>query len=347
MPQRCIVLGASAGGVEALKVLVSYLPADLPAPVFVVLHIPAYTRSLLAEILSKSGPLPAIHPEDGAKIRPSTIYIAPPDHHLLIHDGCMAVKKGPRENGFRPSIDALFRSAAYAYRQNAIGVVLSGALHDGTSGLWTIKHLGGIAIVQEPDEALHDSMPRSALESVEVDYRLPAREIGELLGQLVYDQPAEERIVENHEERDLEDRIAKEVEIAAGTKLSEESILNLGEPTSFTCPECHGALIRIEEGKQFRFRCHTGHGYTEDALLERAMQSTGEMIWQATRGLQEVEMLLKHIGQHIRDAGDPQQAESFFAKARELEGRASRFQKEALDHESLSTDTLIKQQPSN
>ena len=137
MPQRCIVIGASAGGLKPLKELVSRLPADLPAPVFAAMHVPAYQPSQLPEILSRTGPLPAIHPEDNRRTEAGFIYVAPPDHHLLVDDGHMAVKRGPKENGFRPSIDALFRSAAYSFGPEAIGVVLSGALNDGTSGLWS------------------------------------------------------------------------------------------------------------------------------------------------------------------------------------------------------------------
>ncbi len=268
------------------------------------------------------------------------IYVAPPDHHLLIDDGHVAVKRGPKENGFRPSIDALFRSAAYSYGSGTIGVVLSGALHDGASGLWTIKRLGGIAIVQDPYEARYPSMPRSALEYMEADYTVRSEEIAPLLTRLAHEQPTQAMSVETDLDPRLEERIAKEVQIAAGTDLSQKEILKLGELTPFTCPECHGALVRIIEGKLSRFRCHTGHGYTEDALLEGVMQSVGEMIWQATRGSQEAEMLLEHMGQHIRDAGDPVRADKFFAKAREIAKRASRLQKMALENESLSESSL-------
>ena len=340
MPHRCIVIGASAGGFEVVVDLASNLPEDLPAPVFVVMHVPAHHPSHLPAILSKAGHLRAMHPEDGQKIEPSFIYVAPPDHHLLIDDGSVAVKRGPKENGFRPSIDALFRSAAYAYGPRAIGVVLSGALYDGTSGLWTIKRLGGTAIVQDPYEAQYASMPRSAREYVEADYTVRSIEMPELLTRLANEQPAGEMITGDDIEHGLEDRIAKEVQIAAGTSISQKSILELGELTPFTCPECHGALAEITEGKLSRFRCHTGHGFTAEALLEGVMESIGELIWQVTRGLQEAEMLLEHMGRHIRDAGDPSRAQKFFAKARELEKRASRFQEMATDHESLSSNKL-------
>src|SRR5215211_7250344 len=244
MLPRCIVIGASAGGFEVLKQLVSQLPADLAVPVFIVLHIPAYEPSLLPELFDHFGPLSALHPQDGAQIQAGYIYVAPPDHHLLIDDSHVAVKKGPKENGFRPSIDALFRSAAYSYGPGAIGVVLSGALHDGTSGLWTIKRLGGVAIVQDPYEAEYASMPRSALEYVEADYRVRSKEIAALLTRLAREQPIEEMIAGNDTEDNIEQRIAKEVQIAAGTNLSQKSILELGELTPFACPDCHGALVK-------------------------------------------------------------------------------------------------------
>jgi two-component system, chemotaxis family, protein-glutamate methylesterase/glutaminase len=337
--QRAIVMGASAGGVETLKEVVSQLPADLPAPVFVVLHIPPFVASSLPNILRKAGPLPAVHPQDGEKIKPGVIYIAPPDHHLLIENGHVAVKKGPKENRFRPSIDALFRSAAYVYGPRAIGVVLSGALDDGTSGLWSIKRLGGIAIVQQPHQAQFESMPRSALEYVEVDHNLPSTEIGALLGELVHEPPAPEMPLED----DLKTRLATEVQIAAEDGAFQKGIMKLGALTPFTCPECHGALVKIAEGKMSRFRCHTGHAYTDNSLLEAVMESTGERLWQVIRSFEEGVMLLDHMGQHLRDAGDADRAKIFFTKARELEQRSKTFHAAALVHESLSGDNLGQQ----
>src|SRR5215212_2870527 len=214
MLPRCIVIGASAGGFEVLKELVSQLPADLAVPVFIVLHIPAYEPSLLPELFDHFGPLSALHPQDGAQIQAGHIYVAPPDHHLLIDDSHVAVKKGPKENGFRPSIDALFRSAAYSYGPGAIGVVLSGALNDGTSGLWSIKRLGGIAIVQDPYEARYPSMPRSALEYIEADYKVRSIELAPLLARLAWEDSEQEAMLENGMEEDIK-RIAREVQVAA------------------------------------------------------------------------------------------------------------------------------------
>src|SRR5215212_6303422 len=236
MPQQCIVIGASAGGFQVVVNTASQLPADLPVPVFVVMHVRADHHSYLPEILGKAGPLSAVHPEDGEKIETGVIYVAPPDHHLLIDDRHVAVKRGPKENGFRPSIDALFRSAAYTYGAGAIGVVLSGALHDGTSGLWSIKRLGGIAIVQQPDQARYPSMPRSALEYVDADYKTHSNEIGPLLTRLTQQQRMQEKRVGSHLDEDVR-RLAIETQVAAGVNLPEKTILELGPLTQFTCPE--------------------------------------------------------------------------------------------------------------
>jgi len=343
MLPRCIVIGASAGGYEVLKDLVAQLPADLPVPVFAVLHIPAYEPSLLPEIFSKVGPLSAVHPPDGAKIEAGFVYFAPPDHHLLIDGGHIAVKRGPKENGFRPSIDALFRSAAYSYGPGAIGVVLSGALNDGTSGLWSIKRLGGIAIVQDPYEARYPSMPRSALEYIEADYKVRSIELAPLLARLAWEDSEQEAMLEDGMEEDIK-RIAREVQVSAAVNLPEKSILELGPLSPFTCPECRGALVKITEGGQFRFRCHTGHGFTANALLENLMETVGELIWQTTRGLQEASMLLEHVGRHMQNSGEAAGAETFLTKAQDLNQRASRFQNIAIGHESLSGDNIQQQQ---
>jgi two-component system chemotaxis response regulator CheB len=185
MPRDVIVIGASAGGIEALTTLVRYLPADLGASVFVVLHMAPDQKSVLPRILSSAGKLPAKHARDGEPIVPDRIYVARPDHHLLIHDTHVRVVKGPSENGHRPAIDPLFRTAAYAYGTRVIGIVLSGALDDGTAGLVSIKGRGGLALVQDPNEAIVQMMPRSALENVDIDHVLPMSEMAALLPALI------------------------------------------------------------------------------------------------------------------------------------------------------------------
>jgi two-component system chemotaxis response regulator CheB len=181
-----IVVGASAGGVEALSRLVHDLPADLPAALFVVLHVPAHGTSLLPYILARNGPLPARHPDDGEPIVHGRIYVAPPDMHLLIRREQVRLARGPRENGHRPAVDPLFRTAARSYGPQVVGVVLSGTLDDGSAGLVAIRQRGGVAIVQDPDDALYPGMPRSALEAVRADHCLPVGQIGATLAELAH-----------------------------------------------------------------------------------------------------------------------------------------------------------------
>ncbi|GAB3018001.1 chemotaxis protein CheB [Spirosoma pulveris] len=265
-----VVIGASAGGVVALKELVGSLPSDFNATIFIVQHVAAYATSMLPEILNHAGPLEAVHPADGDTIRSGMIYIAPPDHHLLVEHNRVLVKKGPKENRFRPSIDALFRSAAYNFGERTIGIVLTGLLDDGTSGMWSIKRLGGIGIVQKPEDAEYSSMPASVLEYVDIDYAVPLANIGALLCQLTTEEyPQSELNISPKEEEILK----KEVLIASQKNAFEMGILDMGDLSPFTCPECAGVLVRFREGKLIRYRCHTGHAYTAGALLAEVDKS--------------------------------------------------------------------------
>lgn len=309
-----VVIGASAGGVTALRELVSGLPPGFAATVFVVQHLSAHAPSYLPDILSRSGPLRAVHPKDGEAMQPGLIYVAPPDHHLLVEAGHVVVRRGPKENRFRPSIDALFRSAAYTYGPRVIGVVLTGLLDDGTSGMWSIKRLGGLGIVQAPDDALFANMPQSVLEYVDVDYKLPMAAMAARLVELVEETVPDPAPLSPEEER----RLATETRIAAEGDAFGMGILDMGQPTTLTCPECNGVLIGITEGKLMRYRCHTGHGFTADALLAELTKSIEETEWQVLRGLEEKIMLLEQSGQRFIDVGEPQQADRFFQKARAI-----------------------------
>jgi len=335
-PAWVVVLGASAGGVESMREVVESLPKGFPAAVFAVLHIPPYQESRLPQILARCGQLPTSHPEDGAKIRGGNIYVAPPDHHLLIDGDSVSVKRGPKENRFRPSIDALFRSAAYTFGSRAIGVVLSGALDDGTSGLWTIKRLGGVAIVQQPRDARFESMPLSALENVKVDHTLRADRIGPLITGIVQQTPE----IMKSSDGALLKRVKVELKVAAEANAFQKGIMDFGELTPFTCPECHGVLVRLMEDKMTRYRCHTGHGYSDSALLEAVMESTGELLWQVMRAFEEAAMVVDHMSKHAAENGDIKQAEMLKSKAKELEQRSKPLHEAVLHHESLSGDNL-------
>lgn len=336
MPNRdIIVVGASAGGVSALKEFVQFLPPDLNASIFIVLHISPYSPSQLPEILSRSGPLEATHPKDGEEIKRGHIYIAPPDHHLILEsDNRIAVKKGPKENRFRPSVDALFRSAALIYRSRVIGVVLSGLLDDGTSGMWNIKRCGGIAIVQDTEEAMHPSMPQNVMQYVDVDYVSSASEMGTLLIELIAQKASKKP------DLSIEDMQLLKMEVfkaATRDNAFEIGILEMGELTTFTCPECHGALVSITEGQMIRFRCHTGHAYTTSTLLASVTSSVEEKLWEAMRALEETNMLLDKIANHYSTIGNATAAKKFKEKADEIKERAR------VVHDSVFTQELMSE----
>ena len=321
---RIVVVGASAGGVPALREFVAGLPADLNAAVFIVLHVPPYARSQLADVLDRCGPLPATQARDGERIHPRQIYVSAPDCHLLVANEHVSVKHGPKENRHRPAVDALFRSAAYTHRERVIGVILSGLLNDGTSGLWSIKQFGGTTIVQDPREAAFDDMPRSALEQVEIDHTLPACEIGPMVAQLVNDSPGKPRELPEA----VTQRMGTEVAVAATDNALRSGILRYGERTAFTCPECHGALARIAEGSHTRFRCHTGHGFTADALLDGITETAEEALWNAQRALEEGVMLLDDMARQLAESGRSTEAAQVLRSARTMEERAAVLQEQ-------------------
>ena len=333
-----VVIGASAGGVYALRDLAAALPPDFGAAVFVVLHVSAHSPSYLPGILDHAGPLKATHPKDGESIQRGHIYVAPPDHHLLLEHEQVIVKKGPKENRFRPSIDALFRSAAYTYGSRVIGVVLTGLLDDGTSGMWSVKRLGGLGVIQEPDDALHPSMPDSVLQHVDVDYQVPITELAPLLCRLIDETvPDKPKLPENEL-----NRMETEIQIAAQVNAFEMGILDMGEPTPLTCQECSGALVSIKEGKLIRYRCHTGHAYTASALLADVTKTVEESFWKAVRSLEETVILLEQSGKQFAEGGNMAAAEQFFQKARETRERAVRTREYIFEQERVSEDMAEK-----
>lgn len=260
-PPRIIVIGASAGGFEAIKSLIAGLPPTINAAIFIVWHMSPDVRGILPQVLNRINALPAAHAYNGEAILKGRIYVAPPDHHLLIEDGKMLVTRGPKENRFRPAVDPLFRSAAYAHGARVIGIILSGALDDGTAGLWTVKQYGGIAIVQNPKEAEVSSMPESAMNQVKVDYCVGVAEMGPLLVRLTESPLSQNAPVMKDEQT------KKEIQIAAEKDALQTGLMRLGELTPYACPECHGVLSRLQNGDIVRYRCHTGHAYSADALL--------------------------------------------------------------------------------
>ncbi|MBV9075129.1 MAG: chemotaxis protein CheB [Acidobacteria bacterium] len=312
-----VVIGASAGGIEALKILIPQLPKDLNAAVFIALHVSPYGMGIVPEILERAGSLPASNAKDWEPIQNGRIYVAPPDHHLLLEEGYIRVTRGPRENRFRPAIDPLFRSAAVSFGPRVIGVVLTGWLDDGTAGLRAIRERGGFAIVQHPDDAFAPSMPLNAIKHVEVDQILPLKDIGPRLAHLVNTPAGEEVKVPVSEEMELEVKIAKE------EKLVETGLLKWGQPSLYSCPECHGVLLQLNEGKITRFRCHTGHAYSMESLLAEFATQNEETLWSAIRALEEHVILMKGLAQQAAEHGDTARSQSLLKKADEVQGRAT------------------------
>lgn len=314
MPGRdTIVIGASIGGLEALQALLPGVQPDTPAAIFIVWHMSAESLGLLPDLLHHVSPLPVSNARDGEPIRAGHIYVAPPDQHLLIEPGHVRLTRGPKENRFRPAVDPLFRSAAVAYGPRVVGVVLSGALDDGTAGLWQIKDRGGVAVVQDSLDAMQPSMPSSAVRNVKVDHVLPARKIGPLLNELAR-MPVEEQGVPP-----VSDQLNIETRIAMEDNALQAGVMKLGKPSPFTCPECHGTLLHVQDGTLLHFRCHTGHAYSINSLLTDVGESIEQALWNAIRAIDERVMLLNHVADHIREQGDTVGAEQFAAHGREAE----------------------------
>jgi two-component system chemotaxis response regulator CheB len=316
MQKDIVVIGASAGGIEALRFLARELPKDFPASIFAVTHTSPESPGVLATILERAGPLPALCVTTSEIIRPGRIYVPKPDHHLLVQPGFARATRGPRENRFRPAVDPLFRSAAQTYGPRVIGVILTGGLDDGTAGLAAVKKLGGTTVVQDPADAMFPSMPLSALKAVAVDHCVPLSEIPSLLVRLAR-EPAEKKGAFT-----VPENIRIEVDIAKEDNALEAGVMALGEPSIYACPECHGVLLKIKgEGEAPpRFRCHTGHAYSIESLLADMQEKTEDSLWNAIRAIEEHVLLLRHLAEHVGDGS---------GSAEELRRRADQAQQHA------------------
>ena len=313
-----IVIGASAGGVEVLIDIVRELPADLPAAVFVVVHVAPNSSTVLPAVLNRAGKMPASHASPDELIRMGRIYVARPDLHLLVKDGDrphVRLGRGPKENSARPAVDPLFRSAARAFGSRVIGVVLSGSLDDGTVGLDVVKRAGGIAVVQDPEQAVFPGMPRSAVENVPIDYIVPKEQIAALLARLVH-EPAPKVEVP------MPDRIKQEADMAeldAGSIASHE---RPGTPSAFTCPECHGTLFELSDGHLIRFRCRTGHAYSAESLMSEQGDNLEAAMYTAMTALKERSALAERLAERARGRGHEITARQFAEQSRDAERQA-------------------------
>lgn len=303
-----IVIGASAGGVEALQHIVSCLPADLPAAVFVVLHLYPRSESLLPEILSRAGQLPAVHPRDGDRIEKGRIFVAPPDHHLVLEKDHVHVRLGPKEQHQRPCINVTFRSAAGAYAQRVLGVVLTGQLDDGTAGLWEIKRRGGVAVAQHPEEAAFPSMPLNAVRDVEVDYTVRLAEIGPLISRLVNQ------------------------DLTESNSMGEQDMPAI--VTDLTCPDCRGTIWEIPRGRFTEYRCRVGHLFSPQSMLAEQFASQEKLLYGAIVALEEGASLAERLADQL----GPETRERLRDEARERREQAGIVQGVLQSRRAFSLD---------
>jgi two-component system, chemotaxis family, protein-glutamate methylesterase/glutaminase len=315
--KRIVVIGASAGGLPVITQLVSQLRPDLNIAVFVVLHI---SRNALADVIvQRLGSKSAFKCEVAtheAEIKKGHLYFAPPDSHLTLIKDKMLLTAGPPENKWRPSIDVLFRSAAATYNTRAIGIILTGLLDDGTAGMRAIKRCGGICIVQEPAEAQFDAMPFNVLYNVDVDYRIPASDIPYVLDDL------DTKPVPPEMEPPADIRIEAEINIRMTSNINRLS--DIGSHSNYTCPDCGGNLWEINDGIIKRYRCHTGHAYTEKLLLESKSEQLEESLWVAIRLLEERRNLLNAVAGHESNVDERSAAEKQ-ARAEEYKNHIARL----------------------
>ncbi len=299
-----IAIGASAGGVPALEKLMAGIPADLPAAILLVLHVGAH-ESRLPAVLSRKTRLAVEHAEQGDVLRAGCVHVAPPDHHMLVGaDGRIALSRGPKEHYTRPAIDPLFRSVALAFGPRAIGVILTGMLDDGTAGLQAIKQGGGAAVVQDPADAAVPSMPASALAHVQVDHCAPLRRLPDVLVGLVADRVRQR----SDKEADMAS-IKVEQDLFCGQGEALANLRQIGEPSPFACPDCHGGLWRLRDVGPPRFRCHTGHAYS-GRTLELGYRLAGDQAeWNALRALQERAALVDQLIAEPSEGGTPDERE--------------------------------------
>lgn len=304
-----IAIGASAGGVEALRALVADMPKALSAPILIVLHIGAH-RSEMPKLLAAAGPLPAKHGDDGEPIYPGHIYIAPPDRHMIVAKRRLRLLRTPKENWARPAIDPLFRSVAEDYGPQAVGVILTGNLNDGSLGLAEIKRRGGIAVAQSLDDAAYPEMPGSAAAHVALDYCVPIDDMAKLLVNLVDGKHLKEAVMPITPSQSVSEQ---EAEVNAERQFE--------RPVAITCPDCGGALNASEEGTIIKFGCHIGHTYTADIMAPAHFDKMERVLRSAVRFLNERAAFCLQMAEHTRFTS-PETSTAWQAASKQAQDRA-------------------------
>ena len=333
-----VVIGASAGGVGSLQRVVEHIQPDFPAAILIALHLPEGIRSMLPQILERAGNIPAGLARDRDRIEPGRIYVAPGGFHLTVGRGHMAVTRGAREHGHRPAIDPLFRSAAVAYGRRAIGVILSGSLHDGTVGLREIKRAGGLAIVQDPNDTEWPSMPLSALHHVHVDHIAPASQIGTLLQELVMSPPRSAATMPDRDEKIAKDELRE-------LTMHQDERDHPGEPSPYSCPECGGVLWELKDGELLRFRCRVGHAYTNETLTTEQAVTVEHALWSALRALEEHAAVRRRMTERAMLNGNTLTAERYRQRARELDAQAEQVRNLLLSGVGSADEESASEEP--
>lgn len=311
-PSFIVVVGSSAGGLTALTELVSQLKPGMNASLFIVMHLSRKgITDFLTHRLQQYTSLPCEIARHDAPIIKGHIYIAPPNHHLLVRDNKMVIGYGPEENRWRPSIDVLFRSAAVAYGHYAIGIIITGLLDDGTAGMLAIKRCGGICIVQDPNEAEYPDMPLSVLNHLEADYCISLADMGFTLQELTKNDVTKK--TEIPQEIIREARIAEKVATGIGV------VSDIGEQTPYSCPDCGGATWSITEGNIRRYRCHIGHSYSENDFIIKQGKNLEATLWVALRMMEDRKNLLNKLGSDLRKRGAVTIASGHEEKGTELQ----------------------------
>jgi two-component system chemotaxis response regulator CheB len=332
-----VVVGASAGGVEALTTLVRSLPRGYTGTLFVVLHIAPEGTSVLASILQRAGPLPAETAKSGELPKPGHIYVAPPNCHLLVDDeGRIELSAGPKENGHRPALDPLFRSASAVYGPRTVGVVLSGSRDDGAAGLRAIKSAGGFAIAQDPSEALAPSMPLSAIEHVHVDAVRHAEEIASLLVELASEAAALSTGNGAGGARDAADAAdAREPALMRST-----SPIEPGNSSGLSCPECSGALWEIKDQELIQYRCRIGHVYSLESMLAEQSRSIEAALWAGVVALEERAQLMRRVAKRGREGERASVHAQFTEEAEHAEHQARLLREAVTEYASRGLSVL-------
>jgi two-component system chemotaxis response regulator CheB len=309
MSERVIVIGGSAGAIDALLRLAAALP-PIPARLFLAVHVPATAVSALPAILTRAGQMPARHPADGEVTEPGVVYVAPPDHHLLVKRGTVRIVRGPRENGHRPAIDPLFRSAAASYGPSVIAVVLSGNLDDGAAGARVVEAAGGSVLVQHPNDAPYPSMPRHALASARSATAVPLAEIPLHLARLIGAPLPQGSAMPPHDSRHQPSPDPVELDAVASQAYTKQ-----GRPTGLTCPECHGGIFELDIAGAPHFRCRVGHAFSGDTLYVEQRASLETALWTALRALEESAELANRLVSRASQRGQTSVADTFRGNA--------------------------------